>query len=1089
MSQLLPGTQVLARGLPWTIVDTEPAGTQQRFRLRCTSGDLTGQEFDFLYPFESITPIVTALDPSRPGRLDAWKLYHHAFLLEQALGPDALLAAQPGRLDIAPYQLVPVMRALQAGRPRLLLADGVGLGKTIQAGMIMVELIARRRAHRILIVSPAGPLLKQWQQELRTRFGLRFETVSSGGELAELKRGLLLGTNPFDHLSFCLLSIDFAKQEKVLADLERSSWDLVVIDEAHHCVRMSGAGEWEDTRRRRLAEVLARQSDGLLLLTATPHDGYDAHFASLLELLDPSLLDGRGSLRGERYRAHVIRRLKDHLKDPKTDEPLFQKRIVDPRPVPFGPQSHPLFSALQRGILALVAPRLKAALRHKQFGEVLAFVSLLKRSVSTVSACRNTLAVILERYTELLKGGQEQAEQRQQRLKTLRDYRRRLEQYGTLSFDEEQDQATLEAEDMAAELLLHDDTHDNHSLIEQISSLEKETRRTRRQRQQTSATGQALEALLQLADDAKPEDPKLATLVETLRAIRTEHPRANVLVYTEYAHSQAVVREAIQLAIDNRSLTGEVVAISGEDPDAAREVATNRFCSSDNLILVSTDATAEGLNLHARCHHLIHLELPYNPNRLEQRNGRIDRYGQTKPPHVTYIYLQGTFEERLLLALIAKYERQRARLTFVPNTLGGLTSDQASTTRLLEGLATEEEQLFQTAQRPISFDPSAEQEELSSPAYQALLTEVEHAIQHIEKASRTHRWFVEKGLNAEAALIDGALKARNAGQRLGAVELLPFVCEAVEHEVNGVDAVTRHPDGTVELRIPPRWLPGLTDVEGLDASRQRLLLTDNPKLYQDSRGRAVGFIGRAHPIVRRALDRVRNLRFGETGSWSDQRVAILSAPVPEPTALLTFLCALTSSRGHEYERVIAVELTRSGACRAMTEPSEWQTLLETPGDRPPGNVWQEHFAAWLELRQELARSTADAHFQTLAGEVRLHLQRQIDGELEALHQWVNTRAQELCKALELAQLQINIFAAPLEQSPLPVWRRPGLPLARLASFAKDGSNRAGERQEAESVLHLHRQRHEALLAQRELKLEPPSPLGMLLLLPVTAGGR
>ncbi|MCX4239714.1 DEAD/DEAH box helicase [Paraliomyxa miuraensis] len=430
---LLPGTPVRARGLTWEIVHAEQAGEQLRYRLRCTQGDLRGREIDLLSPFEQVDAIVTALDPKRAGPLQEWLLYHRAFLLEQALGPSALQAVQPGRLDIAPYQIVPVMRVLSLSRPRLLLADGVGLGKTVEAGLIIAELIARRRAHRVLIVSPAGPLLVQWQSEMRQRFGLRFEAIGDWSTLQEKRRQLVLGANPFDHMSLCLLSIDFAKQDKIMLDLERASWDLVIIDEAHHCVSLGGAGDREDSRRRRLAELLARQSDGLLLLTATPHDGYDEHFASLLELLDPSLVDGRRGIRGDGYRRHVVRRLKHHIKKPGTDEPMFRDRDVVPHPVEFSADSHPVFSALQASILALVAPRLKQAIRRRQFGEVLAFVSLLKRSVSTVRACQKTLGVIAERYGELVEKGQEQEEARKQRLKTLSDYRRRVERYGAAS--------------------------------------------------------------------------------------------------------------------------------------------------------------------------------------------------------------------------------------------------------------------------------------------------------------------------------------------------------------------------------------------------------------------------------------------------------------------------------------------------------------------------------------------------------------------------------------------------------------------------------------------------------------------------------
>ncbi|MGC4070844.1 MAG: DEAD/DEAH box helicase family protein [Polyangiaceae bacterium] len=405
---LIPGTPVRARGLRWEVAQPpEHAGEQTRYRLRCAEGGLRGREIDLLSPFERIDPITTALEPRKAGRLQDWLLYHQAFLLEQALGPSALLAVQPGRLTISPYQLVPVMRALSLSRPRLLLADGVGLGKTIEAGLIIAELIARRRAHRVLIVSPAGPLLKQWHDEMRLRFGLRFEALRDWGSLQEKRRTLSLGANPFDHVSLCLLSIDFAKQDKVMLDLERTAWDLVIIDEAHHTVRLGGAGDGEDSRRRRLAELLARQADGLLLLTATPHDGYDEHFASLLELLDPSLLDGRGAIRGDTYQRHVVRRLKHHVKKPGTNEPMFRERVVLPQAVQFTQESHAKFSALQKALLTLISPRLRQAIRRRQFGDVLAFISLLKRSVSTVRACQNTLEVIADRYAEILERGEE----------------------------------------------------------------------------------------------------------------------------------------------------------------------------------------------------------------------------------------------------------------------------------------------------------------------------------------------------------------------------------------------------------------------------------------------------------------------------------------------------------------------------------------------------------------------------------------------------------------------------------------------------------------------------------------------------------
>lgn len=312
MATLLPGTEVQARGLRWEVVTSDNLGQQMLYRLRCLDDALRGQELDLLHPFEQVEPIIRDLRTDRAAPLRNWLVYHQAFLLEQALGPHALLAVQPGRLRMEPYQLVPVIRALRMSRVRMLLADGVGLGKTIQAGLVITELIARRVAHRVLIVSPAGPLLEQWRMELAERFGLRMRIVDRAA-LEQIRRETEHGANPFDHIPLGLVSIDFLKQERVLEQLERASYDVVVIDEAHHCMDLGTAQERDDSQRRRLAEVLARRCDALLLLTATPHDGNDRSFASLCELLDPSLVDGRGMLRGERYRPYVVRRLKSHI--------------------------------------------------------------------------------------------------------------------------------------------------------------------------------------------------------------------------------------------------------------------------------------------------------------------------------------------------------------------------------------------------------------------------------------------------------------------------------------------------------------------------------------------------------------------------------------------------------------------------------------------------------------------------------------------------------------------------------------------------------------------------------------------------------
>ena len=322
--------RVRVRGLTWDVLAFERFGDRARASLRCVDGDMAGLEWEVFVPPDSIEQVSTTLDPRSPAPLSVWRTMHRAHMLNELPHGASAVARIPGRVRIEPYQLVPLMRALDMPRPRLLLADGVGLGKTIQAGMIAAELIARRRAHRILIVVPSGPLVSQWRQETSVRFGLKFTPVTNTAELWETRRAHELGTNPYDAVSLCLTTLDFAKQDHILGELERSSWDLVIIDEAHHCVGYTNKEARENTRRRRLAEVLARRSDGLLLLTATPHDGHEAHFASLIALLDPSLVDGAGGLVGFEYRRHVVRRMKAHIRDPRTGKPLFRPRRVMP---------------------------------------------------------------------------------------------------------------------------------------------------------------------------------------------------------------------------------------------------------------------------------------------------------------------------------------------------------------------------------------------------------------------------------------------------------------------------------------------------------------------------------------------------------------------------------------------------------------------------------------------------------------------------------------------------------------------------------------------------------------------------------------
>ncbi len=885
-----PGARVAARGLEWDVIAADPPSdqsglSQQRVRLCCAAGDLAGLEWEILYPLEPVREMRTDPDPRAPGSLRDWRLFHAAWLLDQTPGP----ATPAGRVAIEPYQRVPLSRALDMVRPRLLLADGVGLGKTIQAGLIAAELLVRRRAHRILIVTPPGPLLRQWEQEMRLRFGLRFATLADATSLREARGRLEFGGNPFEANALCLTSIDFAKSDQVLTELERTRWDLVIIDEAHHCAE-------PDCRRHLLARVLAGLSDGLLLLTATPHDGVDAHFAELMALLDPSLVDGAGRLAGSAYRRHVVRRLKAHIRDPRTGLPLFRERRVQPIRVTV---DSGIVRDFHRALSDLVLPRLRAPRDKKHLTDALAFVTLLKRSLSTIAACVATLRIVAARGA-----ARDSLAQRRDRQRALRAWRRRVARYGVLSVTEEDAAAAMEAQEMAASL-------------------------------DAGTTAEAFAALIAAGEAAIPHDPKLHALRQEIRLIRLEHKAANILVYTEYAESQRAAATALA------EIGGPVLTIAGADTEAERIRTTERFAAEDNIVLISTDALAEGLNLHRRCFHLIHLDLPYNPNRLEQRNGRIDRYGQTRDPDIRYCYLAATFEERLLLKLIEKYESARACLDIMPNTLA-VSSVSGGLHEPVFGGGTGD--LFAGLPRLVqSLDLTGE--DTASEAWRDLLREIDRAFKAFEDMAVRHGW-----------LSGGQVDLPGEAPKV-AFNLSDFVAAAL-------------PGG----RVPDTWADDLRDLPGFDSATKTVRLTNDPDRLRDELGRDLLYPGRAHPLTRRVIGRL-------CGGTEGQ----VSAARGERSVLATYAAETTDGR---FRRVLALRQFPDG--RIMEEP-DW---LRHAGAEPRNAGWDTDFAAWAgggardQRAQDIAGRAFADHAAADAGRQARH-----EAEIAA---WLSRRADEIC---------------------------------------------------------------------------------------------
>jgi superfamily II DNA or RNA helicase len=951
------GIKVMARGLPWEVLEVQPLGVQQRVRVACLGGDLQGLEWDLLHPAETVTPLNDDPGPTDAGTPAEWRRYHTAWLLDQVPGA----SAAPGRLTIEAYQRVPLLRALDMVRPRLMLADGVGLGKTIQAGLIASELIVRRRSHRVLVVAPPGPLLRQWEQEMRIRFGLRFTVIADAAGLRDARRGLELGANPFEATALCLTSIDFAKQDRVLSELERVAWDLVVIDEAHHCV----AGMGEDSQRRRLADVLARCGDGLLLLTATPHDGYDPHFASLIALLDPSLVDGDGRLIGNGYRRHVVRRLKSHIHDTVTGTPLFRNRIVIPVRVEVS--DFAAVRAFHQALSALVAPRLRRSRDKAGLADALAFVSLLKRSLSSIAACLATLRVVAQRYTG-------PPRPRGARQRALRAYRRRVAQFGVLDPAGEAELAELEAEEMA----------DNLS---------------------GSDTQEALAELIRLAEAALPCDPKFVALVREIRLIRLTEPDSNILVYTEYADTQRAAVEALA------AVNSIVLTISGADSEADRTRAAERCAVEDRIVLVSTDSLAEGLNLQQRCHHLIHLDLPYNPNRLEQRNGRIDRYGQRNDPQIRYLYLAETFEERLLLHLIGKYEKARQCLSVMPDTLAMGAVAGGMHEPLLTGFAERAQTLFSaTAPLVQTLDLAAEDE--GSATYRDLLREIDRAFQSFDRMAVRHGWL--SGAEAPDPVDGSSLP----------VDLCAFVASVL----------TRQGDGFL---VPVEWRQELEGLAGFDSASGTVWLATSPDQLRDESGRPLLYPGRSHPLTRRAVAWARSRRGGRVS-------AVRSA---ESGLLITYAAEV----GGLFRRVFALRVDDDGS---ISEQVDFVALADCEQTGGLPRKWPDDLIA-------RASGVAASVGERLGAAFSADYLGRIGPDVATANAWISARATALCGPV-VSRTGDLFDSGPTVSD----WRTCPGAFDRLSGFATDPGVSVEKRREAKETLAGFR----ALMAERSAEL-------------------
>jgi SNF2 family DNA or RNA helicase len=533
-----------------------------------------------------------------------------------------LLAPFRSGIDLETYQLDPVTRAIQMPRVNLLIADDVGLGKTIEAGLVCQELIIRHRARTVLIICPAA-LQVQWRDQMREKFGLEFRIVDSA-LMHQLRRTRGIYTNPWSHFPRLITSIDFIKRPHPLRLLKAllpgpnespypRRFDLLILDEAHNVAPAGRQHYITDSQRTRTLRLLTPHFEHKLFLSATPHNGYDESFRALLELLDNQRFARGVEINRQQLERVMVRRLKSDMKE-WDDAPRFPERRLHPLIVDYTEEER----AIHRKLAEYTRLRMEHAGQNQQerFANTFVLMLLKKRLFSSPRAFLRTL----ERHRASLK--QEKQAGYTSSPRALRNWIEEIEEES--DNDEGLDEATSAAIEEAA-LLSQPLTAREEQLLDEMSIwAERADRR---------ADSKARVLLNWLREHLKPSG---------------SWSERRVIIFTEYRATQSWLQD--MLYAEGFTEGGHLQLLYGGMPWPERERIKAAFQADPSLdplrILLATDAASEGIDLQNHCSHLIHYEIPWNPNRLEQRNGRIDRHGQRAEQVDIYHFVGSRLQNR-----------------------------------------------------------------------------------------------------------------------------------------------------------------------------------------------------------------------------------------------------------------------------------------------------------------------------------------------------------------------------------------------------------------------------------------------------------
>lgn len=919
-----PGSFVELRGRPWLVEGLEgEAGELLTFSLSCVADDAQGERLEVLWDAE-IGAALLDQDGWRnvglglPDDPEVLAAHLRTVRWRTATAADRDLLQAPFRAGIRldAYQLLPLRKALRLPRVNLLIADDVGLGKTVEAGLITRELLLRRRIDFIVIAAPPSMTL-QWKDELEAKFGLSFEVIDRE-HVGELRRLRGFSVNPWTTGSRFIISHRLLTDEVYAAGLRDALGEfrpraLFILDEAHHAAPAAGTRYAVSSQVTKAVRELSERFEHRLFLTATPHNGHSNSFSALLEMLDPQRFTRGVEVRPRDLEPVMVRRLKADLR--RLGE-AFPERIVEPVSIAGLPEDAPELDLARR--LAAYGE-----LRMKRIGQLpgqkaaiakLAFVGLQQRLLSSVAAFARTLKVHRATLQRVLDG--EKAA---------------LVAAAAQAFVEasaNEDSAELGLEDQAAEQAID---ADDQATAEAASALGA----VNAAREELAAELAAVDDMLAVAERfaARP-DARVDWLARWIRQNLLEGTswnRRRLIVFTEYEDTRRWLERRLAEAIaDTDRAEDRIGVFTGATGSDRREEVKRAFNADPEgeplRILICTDAAREGINLQAYCSDLIHFDLPWNPSRLEQRNGRIDRKLQPAKQIVCrYFRYEQREADVVLEALVRKTETIREELGSVGQVIedriarrlaeGGIGKGQAAALALAIAEENDAERLARARR---------EMDDEDRTRHERLLQEQDDLRRALERSRE------RVGVNpADLQRVAGAALSR-AGLALDSARGDSVGTVATFHLDPANQAFTKDAgwdDAFDDLRIRPRERG-----ERLGDWRRNAPIRSiafEPPILEDGRDASdVVQVHLEHRLIRRLLSRFLSQGFQSTLS----RVSVILGPGAQPrVVLMGRLAVYGAGAARLHEEVIPVtaiwtEADRQRPLRALGESGEERTL-------------------------------------------------------------------------------------------------------------------------------------------------------------------